>query len=111
MKREMLKKILTVFGLLAEIYALFFITERVFWEVYWRTGRVLLRLVEQYIRYEAAAWITLEAIFFATLAVIFLLIKLKFLRNPYAIVLVIWFFSLADLLAFFCLLLPFMHKS
>ena len=105
------KTIVLIIGLGAEITILFFLTEKVFWEAYWRMGKVLLRWVELYIHSEAAAWITLETIFLATLAIIILLIKFKFLRNPYIIVLTAWFFFLMDGLAFFCLLLPFIHKG
>jgi hypothetical protein len=105
------KAIVLVLGLGAEITVLFFLAEKVFWEAYWRTGRTILRLVERYIHSEAAAWIMLEALFLITLAAIILLIKFKFLRNPYIIVFIAWFFFLMDGLASFCLLLPFMHKG
>jgi hypothetical protein len=105
------KTILMVLGVGAEITVLFFLAEKVFWEAYWRTGRTLSGLVERHVHSEAAAWIMLEALFLITLAAIILLIKFKFLRNPYIIVLIAWFFFLIDGLASFCLLLPFMHKG
>ena len=109
--REMLKKILIGLGLCAEICILSLITKIVFWRVFWLIDDVLFKLIDRHIHSEAAAWISIDIIFIASLAAIILLIKYKHLRNPFVIILTAWVLFLVNGLAFFCLLLPFMHKG
>jgi hypothetical protein len=107
----MRKKILTILGLCAEIGILFFLTEEVFWKIFWVVGKHLIKWIDLHIHSEAVAWISIDVIFLASLAAIILLIKYKHLRNPFVIVLTVWALFLVNGLAFFCLLVPFMHKG
>jgi hypothetical protein len=105
------KAIVLTVGLGAEICLLSLITKIVFWRVLWQIDDFLYRLIDRYIHSEAAAWISIDVIFLISLAVIILLIKSKHLRNPFVIVLAAWFLFLLNGIAFFSLLLPFMHKG
>jgi hypothetical protein len=107
----MLKKILIILGVCAEICVLFYLTEEIFWRIFWVIGKHLIEWFSLHIHHEAAAWISIDVIFLASLASIILLIKYKHLRNPFVIVLTAWFLFLTNILAFFCLLIPFMHKG
>jgi hypothetical protein len=107
----MRKKILIILGVCAEICILFFLFEEVFWRTFWVVGKHLIQWVSIHIRSEAGAWISIDVIFLASLAAIILLIKYKHLRNPFVIVLTAWALFVLDGLAFFCLLVPFMHKG
>jgi hypothetical protein len=107
----MRKKILTILGVCAEIGILFFFTEEIFWRIFWVVGRHLIHWVSIHIHSEAGAWISIDVIFLASLAAIILLIKYKHLRNPFVIILTAWALFLVNGLAFFCLLVPFMHKG
>ncbi|GEM_PF-7116420 len=103
------KKIPILLGLSAEIFVLVLITRDVFWQIFFFIGRPLLEWIHLHIHTEAGAWIALEVVCLTSLAAIILLIKFKILRNVFLIVLTAWVFFLIDSLAFFCLLVTFMH--
>ncbi len=93
--------------LFIEIGLLLLITPMVFWGIYWSIGIKVANNSERYFNRQTS-FLTAGVIFIISIAVVIIMLKLRFLRSSYIKVILAWVILMLAALAIICICGPYM---